>query len=72
MFNNKRQYNFTYGTRKDGLHTAERPSLWKKVEGLCFSSIVSNLALFANNSGPPNPVHEGTTILRNFGNYLRL
>lgn len=72
MFNNRRQYNFTYGTRKDGLHTADRLSLWKKAEGLCFSSGVSNLTLFANKSGPLNPVHEGTTILRNFGNYLRL
>lgn len=72
MFSNRRQYNFTYGTRKDGLHTADCLSLRKKVEDPCFSSGVSNLALFANNSGPLNPVHEGTTILRSFGNYSRL
>lgn len=74
MFNNRQQYNFTHGARKDGLHTADRLSLRnkKKVEDPYFSSGVSNLALFANNSGPLNPMHEGTMILRNFGNYLRL
>ena len=71
MFNDRRQYSFTYGTQKDGLHTANLISLWEKVD-LCFSSGVSNLALFSKNSGPLNPVHEGTAILRNFENYLRL
>jgi len=43
-----------------------------KVKDPCFSSNVSNLALFANNSGQLNPAHEDTTIFRNFGNYLRI